>query len=97
MNWRYLIELPGTGQPSYADVSEENHLAHFISLSQNRSASALIEADQIAETAAEVLEGDCELRTLEVPALKLSCVWLTNRSDFFSFPTLTEMLLRRLR
>lgn len=83
MGWRYLMERAGTGDAAYADVRQENETARFVSISRNENAAALIAAAHIAQDVAATLPGDCEFRTIEVPSVKLSAVWLANQIHLF--------------
>jgi hypothetical protein len=83
VGWRYLLERPDNGQVAYADVQERNAQAEFMSITGTDVAEALLEAAHIAQSFAEKLESDVEVRILEVPAVKLSAVWLSYSTDVF--------------
>lgn len=81
--WRYLIEPTDAGTFSYADVVREDNVARFVELSRNRNADSLAEAAHLAESVAVRIEGDCEFRIVDAPAVKLACVWLLGKQQFF--------------
>lgn len=83
ISWRYLMESGGNGEIAYADVTQQQNVSKLASLSKNENAAALLRAAQVAQDAAAALPHNVEIRTLEVPAVKLAAVWLSNSTHLF--------------
>jgi hypothetical protein len=83
VGWRYLLETEGGGEVSYVDLHERNNDTRFSSIARNPNAAALLEAAGLAERAAKPLEGDCELRAIEVPAAKVAALWIVHATASF--------------
>jgi len=85
VGWRYLISRQGTAAYGYADVAvTEKGGIQFSSFASNRNGARLVEAVRLAEQAAEALPSEeHEARILDVPALKLSMIWLAGTTAKF--------------
>lgn len=83
IGWRYLLLGNGEAGVSYVDVSKTEGRSKLTSIARNENAQALLAAAHIAETVAEPLEGECELRVLEVPAAKMSALWIVHSEARF--------------
>ncbi|MBY5721244.1 hypothetical protein HFO33_32605 [Rhizobium leguminosarum] len=81
--WRYILERPDADLVAYADVKEREAKTEFVSVSSSDIAMSLLEAAHIAQKVAQKLQGDVEIRVIEIPAVKLSAVWLADGSDVF--------------
>lgn len=81
--WRYIVEKGDGETVSFVDVREEEAVVRFSSISTNSNASALLEAAHLAQEVASPIEGNCEVRALEVPAAKVSALWLVHERNQF--------------
>jgi len=85
--WRYLISRPRAGRRgptpfAVADLTNDaNRGLELTSLHRHKAAEALAAASKIAETAVKVGHGRWEVRTLEVPAIHLTALWLMGEGD----------------
>lgn len=94
--WRYLMEKADAADTAYADVRKTDNASRFVSLSKNENATALVAAAHLAQKVAESLEGDVEFRIIEVPAVKLSAVWLAGETNIF-IPYIDGMAKSKIR
>ncbi len=76
VGWRYLMLGAGGAGVSFADVSEAQGSPKLTSIARNSNAEALLEATRIAEAAVAELEGECEVRVLEIPVARMSAIWI---------------------
>ncbi|TNC14103.1 hypothetical protein FF100_07915 [Methylobacterium terricola] len=75
VGWRYIIA--NSDHSSFADVRTERGSSEFVSLASSAAGSRLIDAAELARSIADKFPHDCEARILDIPALKLSGIWLT--------------------
>ncbi|HTV37613.1 MAG TPA: hypothetical protein VMF12_14360 [Xanthobacteraceae bacterium] len=82
VGWRYLMEGVAGGV-AYADVRETGGAAKFTGLAQNENAIRLLDAAHLAQKVAVDIDGDCEARILDIPAVYVSAVWLSCANPLF--------------
>lgn len=81
--WRYIVAHPDGEQTSYVDVSSDDARTRFSKAATNENANALVRAATEAERLAEPLPGDCELRVIEIPELKVAALWIVHQNAIF--------------